>query len=278
MDNALERLRKILRDLESVLVAFSGGVDSSFLLYVASQVLGERAAAITFASPFVSRRERERGALFCMEHGIEHAVLDIDPLEIAQISTNPPDRCYHCKKHLYGKGLAQAHKLGIPHLVDGTQLSDASDHRPGRKALLELGVRSPLVEAGLYKEQVRRFSKEFGLSSSDLPPMACLASRIPYGTPLQADDLARVEAAEDFLFEEGFFLARVRDHNRTARIELGSGEIERLNEADLRQRLLAHFKSLGYVAVTLDLEGYRTGRMNELIENVEFGTRNSEVY
>ncbi len=277
MEQPLERLKSIIRELENVLVAFSGGVDSSFLLYIASQVLGERAAAITFASPFVSRREREHAALFCMEHGIKHVVLDIDPLEVEQISINPPDRCYHCKKNLYAEGLVQARKLGISHLIDGTQLSDASDHRPGRKALLELGIRSPLVEAGLNKEQVRRFSKRFGLSSWNLPPMACLASRIPYGTPLQADDLARVEAAEDFLFNEGFSLVRVRDHNRTARIELGIEDLARLGEMDLRQRLVARLKSLGYVAVTLDLEGYRTGRMNELIENVEFGTRNSEV-
>jgi uncharacterized protein len=269
LEKSLERLRKILRDLESVLVAFSGGVDSSFLLYVASQVLGERATAITFASPFVARREREHAVLFCTEHGIKHVVLDIDPLEFEQISTNPPDRCYYCKKHLYAKGLIQAHKLGIPHLIDGTQVSDASDHRPGRKALLELGIRSPLVEAGLNKEQIRRFSKEFGLSSWNLPPMACLASRIPYGTPLQANDLARVEAAEDFLFEEGFSLVRVRDHNRTARIELGIEDLARLGEMDLRQRLVSHFRSIGYVSVTLDLEGYRTGRMNELLEEDE---------
>ena len=271
MDESLDKLREILRSLDSVLVAFSGGVDSSFLLYVSHAVLGRRAEAITFVSSFVSRREQERAALFCERLGIKQTTLRVTPLEVEQIRSNPPDRCYHCKKHLYAQGLAQAHKLGIPQLVDGTQLSDASDHRPGRRALAELEIRSPLVEAGLDKEQVRRFSKDLGLSSWNLPPMACLASRFPYGTWLHADDLARVEAAEDFLFDEGFFLVRVRDHDRTARIELGMEDFAKLNQADLRQRLLDRFKSLGYVAVTLDLEGYRTGRMNELIGEKPYG-------
>jgi uncharacterized protein len=266
LEKPLERLKSILRDLESVLVAFSGGVDSSLLLHVAQEVLGDRARAITFVSPFLSRNERKRAADFCEEKGITHIILEVDPLKIEQIRANPPDRCYHCKRHLYSQGLAEARRVGTVHLVDGTQLSDASDHRPGRRALRELGIRSPLAEAGLDKEQVRRFSRELGLSSWNLPPMACLASRIPYGTVLQADDLARVEAAEDFLFKEGFSLVRVRDHNRTARIELGIEELARLGEMDLRQRLVNHFRSIGYVSVTLDLEGYRTGRMNELLE------------
>ena len=156
--------------------------------------------------------------------------------------------------------------MSIPHLVDGTQLSDASDHRPGHRALEELGIRSPLMEAGLDKEQVRRLSRELGLPTWNLPPMACLASRIPYGIALHADILRRVEAAEELLLEEGFRLIRVRDHKGMARIELGLEEIDRLNDIDLRQRLVAHLKSLGYMAVTLDLEGYRTGRMNELLE------------
>jgi uncharacterized protein len=271
MEKPLERLRSTLRSLDSVLVAFSGGVDSSFLLHQAHEVLGDRAVAITFVSPLLSRTERERATRFCEERGIKHIIIEADPLELEQIRSNPPDRCYHCKRHLFSQALVQARKMGIPHLVDGTQSSDASDHRPGHLALGELGITSPLAEAGLDKEQVRRLSRELGLSSWNLPPMACLASRIPYGTALQAESLARVESAEEFLLGEGFFLVRVREHNQSARIELGSDEIERLGDASLRQRLVAHFKSLGYMAVTLDLEGYRTGRMNELIENAERG-------
>lgn len=264
MDKRLENLQDILKDMGSVLVAFSGGVDSSFLLHTAHEVLGERALALTFISPFMSRLELNRASQFCKEREIEHILFEIDPLADQEIRKNPPDRCYHCKKQLFSQGLAEAQRLNIPYLVEGTQLSDASDHRPGHRALEELKIRSPLAEAGLDKEQVRFLSKELGLSSWNLPPMACLASRIPYGNVLDAETLARVEAAEAFLFEEGFRLLRVRDHARTARIELALEEIGKLNDKDLRDRLVNHFKSLGYVAVTLDLEGYRTGRLNEL--------------
>jgi uncharacterized protein len=277
MKEPLRELKEILASLDRVLVAFSGGVDSSFLLHLAHEVLGDRALAITFASPLLARTERERATRFCEARGIKHVIIEADPLAVEQIRSNPPDRCYHCKKHLFSQALVEAQKMGFSHLVDGTQSSDASDHRPGHRALQELGIRSPLAEAGLNKEQVRRFSRELGLSSWNLPPMACLASRIPYGTALQPESLARVEAAEAFLFEEGFFLVRVRDHDRTARIELAFEEIKRLTDAHLAQRLVVHFKSLGYVAVTLDLEGYRTGRMNELIENAESGTQNAKV-
>jgi uncharacterized protein len=264
MDRRFEKLKKILQDMGSVLVAFSGGVDSSFLLHVAHEMLGDQALAITFVSPFLSRNEKERASLFCKEKGIKHIILEADPLEVEQIRTNPPDRCYYCKKELYTRALEEARKIAAVHLIDGTQLSDDSDHRPGRRALKELKIRSPLAEAGLDKNQIRQFSRELGLSSWNLPPMACLASRIPYGTVLDSESLSRIEAAEEFLQEEGFFLVRVRDHNKTARIELAFEEIERLSDTSLRNRLVSHFKSLGYVAVTVDLEGYRTGRLNEL--------------
>jgi len=266
MDKRLENLREILRQLDSVLVAFSGGVDSSFLLHLAHEVLGNRAKAITFVSPFLSRQEFDRAVRFCAERGIEHLLLEIDPLAIEEIRVNQPDRCYHCKKQVFSRGLAEAKKMSIPYLVEGTQLSDAGDHRPGHRALAELEIRSPLSEAGLNKDQVRMLSKQLGLSSWDLPPMACLASRIPYGTPLDLESLARVESAEKFLFDAGFKLVRVRDHQGTARIELSSEDIARLSNTALRDRLVAHFRSLGYVAVTLDLEGYRTGRLGELWE------------
>jgi uncharacterized protein len=271
LDNHLDRLKKIIRDLGSALVAFSGGVDSSFLLHVTHEVLGERALALTFVSPFLSRLELNRASQFCKERNIEHILLHIDPLADEEIRQNPPDRCYHCKRQLFSQGLAEARRLNIPYLVEGTQLSDASDHRPGHRALEELGIRSPLAEAGLDKEHVRFLSKELGLSSWNLPPMACLASRIPYGNVLDGETLARVEAAEEFLFEEGFNVVRVRDHQGTARIELSPEDISRFSDGELRDRLVAHFRSAGYKAVTLDLEGYRTGRLNELIEEEPSG-------
>ena len=266
LDEHLDRLKNILRDLGSVLVAFSGGVDSSFLLHLAHEILGDRAKAITFVSPFLSSQELQRAARFCEERGIKHIIIEMDPLASEAIRANQPDRCYHCKKQVFSQGLAEAQKLSIPYLVEGTQLSDASDHRPGHRALVELGIRSPLSEAGLSKDQVRILSKELGLPSWNLPPMACLASRIPYGTVLDRKSLARVESAEGFLFDQGFNLVRVRDHQGTARIELSPEGIARLSDTGLRDRLVAHFKSLGYVAVTLDLEGYRTGRLGELWE------------
>jgi len=264
LEDALKRLRNILRDLGSVLVAFSGGVDSSLLLHLAHEVLGDGAKAITFVSPFLSRQELDRATRFCEERSISHIFLEMNPLAIEEIRVNKPDRCYHCKKQVFSQGLAEARRMSIPYLVEGTQLSDASDHRPGHRALVELGIRSPLSEAGLSKEQVRILSEKLGLSSWNLPPMACLASRIPYGTPLDLESLARVESAEGFLYDEGFNLVRVRDHRGTARIELSPEEIARLSDIDLRDRLVARFRSLGYVAVTLDLEGYRTGRLGEL--------------
>jgi uncharacterized protein len=214
----------------------------------------------------MSRLELNRASQFCKEREIEHILFDIDPLADEEIRKNPPDRCYHCKRQLFSQGLAEAQRLNIPYLVEGTQLSDATDHRPGHRALEELGIRSPLAEAGLDKEHVRFLSKELGLSSWNLPPMACLASRIPYGIPLDSESLVRVESAEEFLFDEGFTVIRVRDHQGTARLELSPEDISRFSDGELRDRLVAHFKSLGFVAVTLDLEGYRTGRLNELYE------------
>ena len=275
LGNRLEKLRKILRELESVLVAFSGGVDSSFLLHLAHEVLGDSATAITFVSPFLSRQELDRAVRFCEKRRIEHVLLEINPLAVEEIRANKPDRCYHCKKRVFSQGLAEAQKMSIPYLVEGTQLSDAGDHRPGHRALAELKIRSPLLEAGLSKDQVRMLSKKLGLSSWNLPPMACLASRIPYGTFIDLESLARVESAEKFLFDEGFHLVRVRDHQGTARIELSPEEIVRFSDKDFRNRLVARFRSLGYVAVTLDLEGYRTGRLGELWEE-ETGKRLSE--
>ena len=268
MDRRLDRLEEILRELDSVLVAFSGGVDSSLLLHVGSRVLGPRAMAITFVSPLIPRQEQLRAVAFCRDQGVGQIVASIDALAIPEIRNNPPDRCYHCKRYLFLLGLSKARELGMAHLVEGSQLSDAADHRPGRRALAELGIRSPLAEAGLDKERVRRLSRDLGLSSWNLPPMACLASRIPFGTALTRERLARVDAAEDFLRQHGFVLVRVRDIGGHASIELSPDDLTRLAAAGLSPHVVAHLRELGFTSVKLDLEGYRTGKMNELLTEV----------
>ena len=265
MDALLKKLECIFRELDSVLIAFSGGVDSSLLLYVAHGVLGHRAKAITFVSPLIPRQERLRAVAFCREQAVEHIIATVDALGIPEIRDNPPDRCYYCKRHVFLLGLAKAREMGLAHLVEGSQLSDLLDYRPGRRALAELGIRSPLAEAGLDKQEVRRLSRSLGLAFWHIPPAACLASRIPFGTPLTMERLARVDAAEEYLREHGFTQVRVRDIGGKASIELSPEEFARWADERLRRRVVTYFSELGFSSAKLDPEGYRTGKMNALV-------------
>ena len=261
----LEHLRAALREIGSAVVAFSSGVDSTFLLRVAHEELGERVVAATIRSHTFPKRELDEAAAFCRAEGVRHKIIDSEELDIPGFAENPPDRCYHCKRELFGRLLAFARENGLAAVLEGSNIDDDGDYRPGRRAIRELGIVSPLHEAGLTKAEIRALSREMGLPTSDKPSFACLASRFPYGERITASGLERVEKAEQWLLDAGLDLTqlRVRSHGDLARIEVPPGDIPRL--ASRAAEIAAAFKDLGFAYVTLDLSGYRTGSMNEVL-------------
>ena len=261
----LEKLRERLRVIGSAAVAFSSGVDSTFLLRVAHEELGERVVAVTARSHSFPQRELDEAVAFCRAEGIRHEVIDSDELNIPGFVENPPDRCYHCKRELFGKLLAFARANGLAAVLEGSNLDDDGDYRPGRRAIRELGIASPLHEAGLTKSEIRALSREMGLPTSDKPSFACLASRFPYGERITDVRLKRVEKAEQWLLDAGLGLTqvRVRSHGDLARIEVPPADIPRL--AARAEEIAAAFKAFGFAYITLDLRGYRTGSMNEVL-------------
>ena len=261
----LERLRAQLREIGSAAVAFSSGVDSTFLLRVAHEELGENVVAVTARSHSFPKRELDEAAAFCAREGVRHEIIDSEELDIPGFAENPPDRCYHCKKAIFGKLIAFAQANGLAAVLEGSNMDDDGDYRPGRRAIMELGVASPLHDAGLTKAEIRALSKRMGLPTADKPSFACLASRFPYGERITAGGLERVERAEQWLMDAGLGLAqlRVRSHGDMARIEVPPADIPRL--ATRAEEIAAALKSFGFTYVALDLQGYRTGSLNETL-------------
>ncbi len=263
LSNKLIRLKQLLKEMESVLVAFSGGIDSSLVFKVAHETLDAGALAVTAVSPTFPAVELEVARRVGVEIGGQHHIIETDQLALPDFTRNDAARCYHCKTDLY-QALEQLRKeRGIGTIVDGTNLDDLDDDRPGVIAARERGVRSPLVEAALSKEEVRALAKALGLSNWDKPAAACLSSRIPRGIAITRDNLSRVERAEAVLCHEGFKQVRVRDHGEIARIELEGAELPGMLDKERRARISARLKELGFRFVTLDMEGYRTGSTNK---------------
>jgi len=258
----LKALEGVLRRYDSLAVAFSGGVDSSFLLAMASRAVPGQVVAVTAESALHPRREKKAAASLAQRLEVEQLIVRSGELNLPEFAANTRQRCYICKKHVLTLIIKAASQMGIAHVAHGANLDDLDDYRPGLKAAEEMGVAAPLVEAGLTKEDIRRFSREMNLAVWNKPSMACLASRIPYGTPITTGALKMVERAEDCLQGFGFAICRVRLYGRTARIEVALHDLGLLLKPDVRQKVVKRFKDIGFSHVAADLEGYISGSMN----------------
>ena len=264
-DQKFKRLQRIISELNSILVAFSGGVDSAFLLKVARDVLQDHVLAVTASSEIQLSHELEEAKRFAADLGVDHLIIQTREMEDETFLSNPRDRCYHCKKMIFSELKQIARKRNIPFIIDGSNADDTDDYRPGMKALGELGIRSPLKEAGFTKAEIRKHSQEMGLPTWNKPALACLASRIPYGDRITPEKLRRIDRAEAFMRMQGIIQVRVRDHGSVARIEVAPDEKSKFSDISFAHMVVRKLKEIGYAYVALDLEGYRTGSLNETV-------------
>jgi uncharacterized protein len=263
----LDSLKSELKAMGSAAVAFSGGVDSTFLLKVAAEVLGDRVFAVTLKSPSFPKREIEAAVSIAGNFNVKHLIIESREFENPDFIKNDNLRCYYCKNDVFGRIIDEARKRGMAFVIDGQNYDDISDYRPGAKAASELGVISPLKNNNMTKDEIRQLSREMGIAGWDRPSFACLASRIPYGTRITKSLLEKIGSLEEFLINRGFAQVRVRHHGEIARIELKKEDFSILFGKSLMPGIIDEFKKAGYLYVTLDLEGYRTGSMNMALQN-----------